>query len=199
MTSLINGLRLLHNGFFGTLERVTDGWFLGLFTRLAFLFTLYFYYLNSAKTKIGEGLLGFLSITDGAYIQIVGPAFEAAGYEQSALPLPAHIMVILGTYGEFILPLLVVFGLFARIGALGMIGFIFVQSYVDVTVHGVAFGALLNGQPGELIDQRLFWMIPLIYITLKGPGAVSLDNILSRWWTRRLSDAGHPASNSQTV
>ena len=197
MTSLINGLRLLHNGFFGALEKVTDGWFLGLFTRLAFLLTLYIYYQNSAKTKIGEGLFGFLTITDGAYIQIAGPAFEAAGYEQSALPLPAHIMAFMGTYGEFILPVLVVLGLFARIGALGMINFIFVQTYVGVSVHQVALGTPFNGQSGELIDQRLFWMIPLIYIALKGPGAVSFDNILSRWWTHRMVDTGHPVGSSQ--
>ncbi len=197
MTSLINGLRLLHNGFFGALEKVTDGWFLGLFTRLAFLLTLYIYYLNSAKTKIGDGLLGFLSITDGAYIQIAGPAFEAAGYEQSALSLPTHIVVFFGTYGEFILPVLIVLGLFARIGAIGMIGFIVVQTYVDVSVHQVALGTLFNGQPGEIVDQRLFWMIPLIYVALKGPGAVSLDNILSRWWNRRMIDTGHPVGTSQ--
>ncbi len=192
MNALINALRQLYTGFFGVLESITDGWFMGLFTRLAFLFTLYIYYLNSAKTKVGDGLLGFFQITDGAYIQIAGPAFEAAGYEQSALPLPAHIMVFMGTYGEFVLPILIIAGLFARVGALGMVAFILVQTYVDVTVHSVTLGALLNGQSSELIDQRLFWSIPLLYIVLKGPGVISLDHLLGRWWNRRTGHSGHP-------
>jgi putative oxidoreductase len=199
MNSLIDAFRQMHDGFFGTLEKITNGWFFGLFARFVFASTLYVYYLNSAKTKIGKGLLGFLEITDGAYVQIAGPAFEAAGYEQSAMPLPAHIMVFMGTYGEFILPVLVIIGLFSRIGASGMIAFIFVQTYVDVSVHSVALGSLFNGQPGDILDQRLFWLVPLLYVVLKGPGAISLDNILSRWWTRRMHGSGHPLSNSQPI
>ncbi len=189
MTSLIEALCRLHDGFFGTLERITDGWFLGLFSRFVFAATLYIYYWNSAKTKIGDGLMGIFQVSDGAYIQIVGKAFEAAGYEASALPLPAHIMVYAGTYGEFILPLLVVLGLFARIGAIGMIFFILVQTYVDATGHGVDLGTLFNGQSGEIVDQRVFWSVPLVYVALKGPGLISLDTILSRWWNGRTADA----------
>lgn len=199
MTALINALRQIHDGFFGALEKITNGWFFGLFARFVFASTLYVYYLNSAKTKVGSGLLGFLEITDGAYIQIAGPAFEAAGYEQSAMPLPAHIMVIMGTYGEFILPILVIIGLFSRIGAVGMIGFVFVQTYVDVSVHGVALGSLFNGQPADIIDQRLFWILPLLYVALKGPGAISLDTMLSRWWMRRTGESNHAIGSGQPV
>lgn len=199
MTSLINALRQVHDGFFGVLERATNGWFFGLFARFVFASTLYLYYLNSAKTKVGDGLLGFFQVTDGAYIQIAGPAFEAAGYEQSAMPLPAHIMVIMGTYGEFIMPILVILGLFSRIGAVGMIAFIFVQTYVDTSVHGVELGSLFNGQPADILDQRLFWILPLLYVALKGAGAISLDNVLSRWWTRRTGDTGHAIGDGQPI
>lgn len=199
MTALINALRQIHDGVFGALDKITNGWFLGLFARFVFASTLYVYYLNSAKTKVGDGLLGFFQITDGAYIQIAGPAFEAAGYEQSAMPLPAHIMVYMGTYGEFILPILVILGLFSRVGAVGMIAFIFVQTYVDTTVHSVALGSLFNGQPQEILDQRLFWMVPLLYVALKGAGAVSLDAILFRWWTRRTGEDTHAMGRGQTI
>ena len=185
MTSLINALRHIHDGFFGGLERITDGWFFGLFARFAFAGTLYVYYLNSARTKIGDGLFGFLNISDGAYIQIAGPAFEAAGYDSSALPLPAHIMVFMGTYGEFILPVFIIVGLFSRISAAGMIIFILVQTYVDMTAHGVALGALFNGPHNEIMDQRVLWAVPLVYLILKGGGAISLDTLLARWWDRR--------------
>ncbi|MEX3010329.1 DoxX family protein [Hoeflea sp. TYP-13] len=187
MTSLIEMIRRLHDGVFGAVETITAGWFLGLFSRFVIAATLYVYYLNSAKTKIGDGLLGMFEVTDSAYIQIAGKAFEAAGYEASALPLPAHIMVYAGTYGEFILPVLVIIGLFARVGAVGMIAFVFVQTYVDATGHGVALGTLFNGQPGEILDQRLFWITPLIYVAVKGPGLISLDTLISRWWNARLT------------
>lgn len=186
MTSLIDMVRRLHDGVFGTIERLTEGWFLGLLMRFAVASTLYLYYLNSARTKVGDGLLGMFEVTDGAYIQIAGKAFEAAGYETGALPLHTHFMVFAGTYGEFILPILVIIGLFARIGAVGMIIFIIVQTYVDATGHGVDLGTLFNRQPGEILDQRLFWSIPLIYVAIKGPGLLSLDTLLSRWWHGRM-------------
>jgi len=186
MIAFIDALRRVHDGFFNALDRATDRWFFSLLARFVFASTLYIYYLNSAKTKIGDGLFGFLHITDGAYIQIVGPAFEAAGYDSSALPLPAHIMVVMGTYGEFIMPVLVILGLFSRIGAAGLIVFILVQTYVDATAHQVVLGALINGQPSEILDQRLYWIVPLVYVMLKGGGTISLDTLLSRWWDRRL-------------
>lgn len=187
MTRVIEFFRQLHDTIFRLVERLTDGWFFGLFARFVFAATLYVYFLNSAKTKVGEGILGFFQVSDGAYIQIAGKAFEAAGYDSSALPLSAHIMVIAGTYAEFILPLLVILGLFARIGAVGMIIFIFVQSYVDVTAHGVALGSLFSGQPGDIMAQRLLWIVPLVYIALRGAGKIALDFPLSRWWQRKMT------------
>jgi putative oxidoreductase len=98
-------------------------------------------------------------------------------------------MVVLGTYGEFILPLLVVLGLFARIASLGMIAFIGVQTVVDVTVHKVGpetIGALFDRFPDAVIlDQRLLWVFPLVYVALKGAGAISLDRLAGRMWSRR--------------
>ena len=62
-----------------------------------------------------------------------------------------------GTYGEFILPLLIILGLATRLAVVGMIGFIIVMSIVDVTGHGVSVGGLLDGNPGSIIpDQRLY-------------------------------------------
>ncbi len=190
MTSLVELIHRLHDGVFGMIERLTDGWFLGLFSRLVFAATLYVYYLNSAKTKIGDGPLGVFEVRDGAYIQIAGKAFEAAGYHVSALPLPVHILVYAGTYGEIILPVLFILGLFARVGAVGMIVFIIVQTHVDGTEHGVDLGTLFNGRPGDILDQRLFWCLPLVYVAIRGPGMVSLDSFLSRWWQGRA--AGQP-------
>jgi putative oxidoreductase len=43
------------------------------------------YFLNSARTKVGEGIAGFFSIQPGAYYQIAYPAVEAAGGDVGAV------------------------------------------------------------------------------------------------------------------
>lgn len=185
MTAIANTITGLHDRVFSTLERLTDGWFLGLFARFTFAAVLLFYFLNSATTKVGEGFLGFFQIATGAYYQIALPAVEAAGGDVEAVAfLPWGLIVTLGTYGEFILPILLVVGLFSRVAAVGMIVFVAVQTLVDITVHQVGpetVGALFDRFPDSLIaDQRLLWLVPLVYVALKGPGMVSLDHLLSR-------------------
>ncbi|WP_422371467.1 DoxX family protein [Hoeflea sp.] len=185
MTSAINTLTALHTRIFGVLERAADAWLLGLLARFAFAAVLWGYFLNSAKTKVGEGLAGFFSIQPGAYYQIAYPAVEAAGGDIGAVSFfPWGLMVVLGTYAEFILPFLIVIGLFSRLAALGMIGFIAVQTFVDITVHQIgaeSVGALFDRFPDAVIvDQRLLWMVPLAVVVLKGPGLFSLDAVLGR-------------------
>lgn len=185
MTAAINTLTVIHGRIFGYLEHVADAWLMGLIARFAFAAVLWGYFLNSAKTKVGEGVTGFFSIQPGAYYQIAYPAVEAAGGDVSAVPLfPWGLMVMLGTYAEFILPLMIVIGLFSRIAALGMIAFIAVQTFVDITVHQIgaeSVGALFDRFPDAVIaDQRLLWLIPLTVVVLKGPGLLSLDAVLGR-------------------
>ncbi len=185
MTSAIDFLTGLHDRIFGFLERMGDSWLLGLIARFAFASVLWMYFLNSAKTKVGEGLLGFFSISPGAYYQIVLPAVGAAGGDVDAVSFfPWGLMVFMGTYAEFILPLLIVIGLFSRIAAIGMIGFIAVQTLVDITVHHIGaetIGALFDRFPdGVIADQRLLWIVPLLVIAIKGPGLFSVDALLAK-------------------
>lgn len=185
MTVLVNSIRGLHDYIFELLERATEGWFLGLAARFVFAAVLWGYFLNSARTKVGEGFLGFFSVSPSAYYQIALPAVEAAGGDVDAIGiLPWGLIVTLGTYAEFILPILIVFGLFSRIAAIGMIGFVAVQTLVDITVHKVGpetIGALFDRFPDSTIaDQRLLWMLPLVYLAIKGPGLLSLDALLAK-------------------
>lgn len=203
MRTAISRIRAWHDNAFGAVERALDGWFLGLLARFVFAAVLYGYFLNSARTKVGDGLVGFFDIAPGAYFQIALPAVAAAGGDIAAVPLfPWRLMVVLGTYGEFILPLLLVIGLFSRIAALGMIAFIAVQTLVDITVHNVGaetIGALFDRFPDSVIaDQRLLWLFPLVYVAIKGAGAVSVDHLLARRVNSNARDAGrgHPASAS---
>lgn len=182
---MIDDLVDLHHYFFRRLESVLDGWFLGLVARFAFAGVLLVYFLNAAMTKLGDGPLGFLNLSAGAYIQIVPPIMEAAGYDPAAVAfLPWGLIVHLGTYAEIVLPILIVVGLFARVAALGMIGFIAVQSYVDIAFHGAdatTVGALFDRLADSvIIDQRTLWLVPLAYLVVKGAGAISLDHLLAR-------------------
>ena len=180
---MISSLKNIHNSLFGTIERVTEGWFLSLAARLVFLGVFFFYYTNSFFTKVGEGIGGFFQIQGGAYFQIVPQLMDAAGYDPANLPFPAHVIVYLGTYMEIILPVLVVIGLLTRLSALGMIGFMLVQTYVDLNFHGAdekTVGALFDRFPDSLIsDQRTLWIFVMIVLVVKGGGYLSLDKLFS--------------------
>ena len=182
----ITTLQRLYHQVFGTVERATDGWLTGLLARLVFAAVLFTYFINSAFTKVGAGISGFFQVQDGAYFQILPTVMETYGYDTSGLPFFYDLIVYAGTYSEFLLPVLIVAGLFARAAALGMIGFIAVQSFVDINFHNAdakTIGALFDRMPDSVIaDQRLLWVFVLVVIAVKGAGYVSLDALLSRWW-----------------
>ncbi len=146
--------------------------------RLAFAGVLLLYYWASGMTKLGDGFFGFLSPSIGAYAQIFPKQFEAVGYDASAMGWHHWAVVIAGTWAEFILPALIVIGLLTRLAALGMIGFVVVQSLTDIYGHGAEFGAYFNRASGELIaDQRAFWVLALLILVFKGAGPLSLDRL----------------------
>ena len=105
---------------------------LPLLARFTFGAVLALYFWASALTKLGDGIFGFLFPSAGAYVQIFPHAMENVGYDPSALSLWHLAVVTAGTRAEFILPLTILIGLFTRLSALGMIGFIVVQSLTDL-------------------------------------------------------------------
>lgn len=185
LASMVRRAARAYAAAFRTVERALDGWLLGLLARLVFAAVLFGYYWNSALTKIGDGLFGVFLISDGAYMQILPAQMEAAGYDAAAIPVfPWGLVVAAGTYAEFILPVLIVAGLMTRLAALGMIGFILVQSYVDIVFHHVdaaTVGALFDRLPTAVIlDQRALWVFLLAYLVVKGAGVVSVDGAIGR-------------------
>lgn len=166
----------VHDRLFTRLAARLDGWFIGLCARAVFAAVLLPYYLNSALIKPGEGFLGIFTPAAGAFAQILPPIAEQYGYDTAAIPfMPWHLIVIAGTISEFVLPVLIVLGLLTRLSALGMMGFIAVQTAVDIAFHGTAPGVLFNTRPLELLDHRVLWLFPLLVLLLHGPGRVSLD------------------------
>ena len=175
-------LRPAHDAAVRHLDRAGD-WLLPTAARLVFAAVLFGYYWNSALTKVGDGLFGILRPSDGAYIQIFPRVVEAAGYDVSQLG-PLHwAVVVAGTWAEFLLPVLIVLGLLTRLAALGMIGFVLVQSWVDVVGHNLGaadIGAWFDRLPSALIlDQRAFWVLLLLVLVTKGAGPLSLDRLLA--------------------
>lgn len=149
--------------------------------RFIFAAVLLMYFWNSAGTKWTSDPIG---IDIGAYIQIFPVAFDAAGYDPSAMPFFSKLVIIAGTIAEYILPALIVLGLLTRLAALGMIGFVAVQTYVDIVGHKV--GAETIGtwfdriQDSAILDQRTFWVFVLLTLVLKGAGPLSADALLRR-------------------
>jgi putative oxidoreductase len=108
-------------------------------------------FFESGRTKVR----GFLTITDGAY-QLFATEYK--------LPLISPWLAAhLATYSEHLFPLLLVLGLFARIGALGLLGMTVV---IEVFVYPDAW------------PTHLSWAGLLLPILARGAGAVSLDRML---------------------
>lgn len=158
---------------------------LPLLARIIFAAVLAGYFWASALTKIGPGPLGFLTPADGAYFQIFPRQVAAAGYDVSQLGLFARLVATAGMWAEFALPLLITLGLFTRLAAVGMIGFITVQTLTDIRGHGLAgadVGYWFDRDSASLIaDQRALWMVLLAGLVLLGGGFLSVD----RWLTGR--------------
>ena len=180
----MNALFSLHNAVFARISRLDA--LLPDLARLIFAAVLFGYFWNSGLTKLGDGFFGFLSPSVGAYAQIFPKAMEAVVYDTSQLSIFHTLVVIAGTWAEFLLPVLIVLGLLTRLSALGMIGFIVVQSLTDLYGHGgiehpETLGAWFDRVPDSVIlDQRAFWVFLLLVLVIKGAGYLSLDRLLSR-------------------
>ena len=164
--------------FYARLARLCDdqaGWLLPTLARLIFAGVLLGYFWASALTKFD----GPFTPSIGAYGQIFPRAFDAVGFDPDGLTVWHRLVALAGGYAEFALPALIVVGLFTRLAALGMVGFIFVQSLTDVYGHGVDAGGWFDRASDALIlDQRALWLLLLAVLISKGAGPISADRIL---------------------
>jgi putative oxidoreductase len=108
-------------------------------------------FFESGRTKVD----GLLTLKDSTYY-----LFET----DYALPLiPPNIAAHAATYSEHLFPILLVLGLFSRLGALGLLG---MTTVIEVFVYPDAW------------PTHLSWAGLLLPIIACGPGAWSLDNLL---------------------
>jgi len=179
MTALLTRYR----GLTGPLDRAD--WLLTTLARLMFAAILLMYFWVSGLTKLGEGVMGIFAPSTGAYVQIFPRMMEAVGYDATQFGLLSKLFVLAGTWAEFILPALIVLGLFTRLAALGMIGFVALQSLTDLYGHGgwddpKVLGGWFDRFPdGIIMDQRALWVFLLLVLVIKGAGPLSFDRALA--------------------
>lgn len=109
---------------------------------------------------------------------------EAAGYDPGQMGTLRWAIVLAGSWAEMVLPALIVLGLATRLAALGMIGFVGVQSLTDIIGHAAGpetIGAWFDASAEALIlDQRTLWLFLLVVLLVKGAGPLSLDRLILR-------------------
>lgn len=157
-------------------------------TLARFLFAAIFavYYWNSALTKLGGDLTHLVQPSFNGFAQIFPKAAEAASYDITQATAMQKAVILAGTWAEFVLPALIILGLFTRLAALGMVGFVVVQSLTDLFGHnaisdGSTLGAWFDGAPDSImLDQRALWIVLLLVLVFRGAGPLSLDELLKR-------------------
>ena len=180
----MNTLITLYRAITDRLEQAD--WLLPTLARFLFAAILLMYFWVSGLTKLGDGFTGIFSPSTGAYAQIFPRVMEAVGYDASQMALWQKFMVLTGTWAEFILPLLIVIGLLTRLAAVGMIGFLAVQTLTDLYGHGAWSDSKVLGAwfdrfaDGVIMDQRALWIFLLLVIVIKGAGPISFDRALRR-------------------
>ncbi len=83
--------------------------------------------------------------------------------------LPPSCAAVLGTSAELLLPILLAFGLFGRVGAVGLL------------IMTAAIQFAVPAEYGVQNPDHYFWMFLLGMIFLKGPGKLSLDHLITKW------------------
>jgi putative oxidoreductase len=158
---------------------------ISILARLVFAAVLFVYFWAAAGTKLASFPF---ELSLGAYAQVFPRASEAVGYDNRAMTAFHYIVTLFGTYAEYVLPLLIVIGLATRPAALGMIGFIIVQSATDILGHGASagtIGAWFDRDSASLIlDQRALWVMLLLILVQRGAGPLSIDRALARRFAR---------------
>lgn len=159
----------------GAVASAQGDWVLPTLARLVFAGVLLGYFWVSALTKLD----GPFSPSTGAFAQIFPKAFEAVGYDVGQMGLWQRLVVLAGAWSELVLPLLIVVGLLTRLAAIGMVGFVLIQSLTDIYGHGAAAGAWFDRASDSLIaDQRALWLVVLAVLLCKGAGPISADRAL---------------------
>jgi putative oxidoreductase len=87
-------------------------------------------------------------------------------YEYAVPVLNFEVAAYLATFGEIVLPILLVIGLFGRKAALGL----FIVNYIAV----ISF----EDMPAAALNEHILWGTLMLLVAVWGTGKLSLDNLL---------------------
>ncbi|MFO1351467.1 MAG: DoxX family protein [Gammaproteobacteria bacterium] len=89
--------------------------------------------------------------------------------------LTPELAAQIGTAAEIVLPVLIVLGLFGRLGALGL----FIFNIVAVVSYPAGMWAA-DGSPTPGLYLHLLWGLMLLIIVAHGPGKISIDHLVRK-------------------
>lgn len=133
---------------------IVSGKFSEGITLLLTRFALAGIFWRSARTKVEEGTWLTMSDTTVFLFQ-----------EEYRMPFP-EITGLIATYAEHFLPLLVIFGLFTRIGAAGLLVMTMV---IQLFVY-----------PDAWWGVHIIWVALALILITRGAGPFSIDTLLTR-------------------
>ncbi len=132
-------------------------WFINIAMRLM-IFKIFWL---SVQTKIvGLTIAG----QHFAFWNVTPSTFLLFDFEYGIPLIPSEIAAYLGTFGEFFLPLMLLFGFMTRFAAVGLL-------IMTMTIQFFVY-------PEAWWTVHVFWTLILLYIIRNGGGLLSLDNIL---------------------
>lgn len=127
---------------------------LGSLALLALRLPVAYVFWNSGRTKV-----------DGWNIFVVNETQYFLFEHEFGLPFP-QLMAHLTAIAEHILPILVVIGLFTRLGAAGML-------VMTMVIQFFVF-------PDGWFNHHMWWAVTLFAVVVLGPGKLSIDHLIGR-------------------
>jgi putative oxidoreductase len=103
--------------------------------------------------------------------------------------LPPELAAVAGTFGELAFPVLLIAGLFTRVGALGAFA---VNAMAVISYSHVLFSEGFEAALG----QHVLWGFILLVLALFGAGKFSVDQFLERRSAARCRAPVHPVAAS---
>lgn len=132
-------------------------WIVNVAMRLVIFKVFWF----SVQTKItGLTIAGqhfaFWNITDNTFL-----LFD---FEYGIPLIPTSLAAYMGTFGEFFLSLMILFGVLTRFAALGLL---LITLVIQLFVY-----------PDAWWTVHVYWVLPLLYLMKHGGGKIALDKLL---------------------
>lgn len=125
---------------------------------------------KSGQTKIEGLVLDLVSGTFELGVPRLSPSAVDLFRDEYRLPLLSpEVGATLAALGEHVLPLMLLLGLGTRFAALGLL---IMTAVIQVLVYPAAY------------PTHGVWAAVLLWLMVRGPGALSVDHVLAVWWRR---------------